>query len=162
MLELIRQWLIGITCSAMIVALAEALAPPGAVRKAGQLTGGLVLLVAVLQPLVHLDPAALTRSLTEYKLDLSLYDTTLEEENGILMKSIIEEQSAAYIQDKAAQLGIPCQVRVEAEGEEWPVPQTVTIAGTLTPDQRAALSRQIEADFAIPEERQCYESGDAA
>ena len=40
MLELIRQWLVGITCAAMIAALAEGLAPPGAVRKVGRFTGG--------------------------------------------------------------------------------------------------------------------------
>ena len=31
------------------------------------------------------------------------------------MKSIIEEQCAAYIQDKADALGIPCTVEVQAE-----------------------------------------------
>lgn len=66
MLELIRQWLVGITCAAMVVALAEGLTPPGTIRKIGKLTGGLVLLVSILQPVVELDPAALTRSLTEY------------------------------------------------------------------------------------------------
>ena len=41
MLELIRQWLVGITCAAMVVALAEGLTPPGTIRKIGKLTGGL-------------------------------------------------------------------------------------------------------------------------
>ena len=40
MLELIRQWLVGITCAAMVVALAEGLTPPGTIRKIGKLTGG--------------------------------------------------------------------------------------------------------------------------
>ena len=72
------------------------------------------------------DPA-----LTEYKLELSAYSADLEEENEILMKDIIEEQSGAYIQDKAAALGIDCQVTVEADGEEeWPIPQSVTVMGT--------------------------------
>lgn len=101
--------------------LAEGLTPPGTIRKIGKLTGGLVLLVSILQPVVELDPAALTRSLTEYKLELGAYSAQLEEENGELMKSIIEEQSAAYILDKAAQQGIACQVTVQAAGEgEWP------------------------------------------
>ena len=163
MLELIRQWLVGITCAAMVVALAEGLTPPGTIRKIGKLTGGLVLLVSILQPVVELDPAALTRSLTEYKLELGAYSAQLEEENGELMKSIIEEQSAAYILDKAAQQGIACQVTVQAAGEgEWPVPETVTVPGPLTGEQREALERQIEADFAIPVQRQFYESGDGA
>ena len=160
MLELIRQWLLGITASAMLVALAEALCPDGNIRGILRLTGGLVLLAAVLNPLLKLDTEALGRALAEYKLDLGAYSTELEEENETLMKDIIEEQSAAYIQDKAAALGIDCQVTVEADGEEeWPIPQSVTVMGSLTAEQQEALERTIEEDFAIPAERQTYESG---
>ena len=141
MLELIRHWLVGITCAAMLVALAESLIPAGSIRRIARLTGGLVLLAAILNPLLKLD--------------------TTEEENEILMKDIIEEQSGAYIQDKAAALGIDCQVTVEADGEEeWPIPQSVTVMGSLTAEQQEALERTIEEDFAIPAERQRYESGD--
>ena len=106
MLELIRQWLVGITCAAMIAALAEGLAPPGAVRKIGRFTGGLVLLIAVLKPVAAVDGQTLSRALAEYRLDLSAYSAQLEEENRGLMKSIIEEQTAAYIVDKAASMGL--------------------------------------------------------
>ena len=157
MLELIRHWLVGITCAAMLVALAESLIPAGSIRRIARLTGGLVLLAAILNPLLKLDTTALTRALTEYKLELSAYSADLEEENEILMKDIIEEQSGAYIQDKAAALGIDCQVTVEADGEEeWPVPPS----GSLPAEQQEALERTIEEDFAIPAERQRYESGD--
>lgn len=159
MLELIRSWLVGITCAAMIVALAEGLMPPGAVRKVGKLTGGLVLLLAILQPVLKLDGTALTRALMEYRVDLSAYGDELEEENGELMKAIIAEQSAAYIVDKAASMGIGCSVDVTVNQEgDYPVPETVTVTGTLTGPQREQLTRQIEADFAIPAERQHYQS----
>lgn len=167
-MDLLRQWLIGITCAAMIVALAEGLMPPGAIRKIGKLTGGLVLLVVIVKPVAALDVTALSRSLTEYKLDLSAYSMDLEKENRELMKTIIEEQSAAYISDKAEALGIQCQVYVQAsEEEDWPVPWTVTVIGSLDSEQRAALEAQIEASFAIPAQRQfyreeSYESGDGA
>ena len=169
MLELIRQWLVGITCAAMITALAEGLSPPGAVRKIGRFTGGLVLLIAVLKPIAAVDGQALSRALAEYRLDLSTYSTRLEEENSALMKSIIEEQSAAYIVDKAEQLGLSCQVKVEADASgQWPIPWTVTVIGPLEGTEREALIRQIQADFGIPAERQFYqsreqyESGDGA
>ena len=145
MLELIRHWLVGITCAAMLVALAESLIPAGSIRRIARLTGGLVLLAAILNPLLKLDTTALTRALTEYKLELSAYSADLEEENEILMKDIIEEQSGAYIQDKAAALGIDCQVTVEADGEEeWPIPQSVTVMGSLTAEQQEARERTIE------------------
>ena len=64
MLELIRHWLVGITCAAMLVALAESLIPAGSIRRIARLTGGLVLLAAILNPLLKLDTTALTRALT--------------------------------------------------------------------------------------------------
>ena len=53
MMELLRQWLVGVTCAAMIIALADSLTPSGTVRKVGKLVGGLVLLLAVLQPVLN-------------------------------------------------------------------------------------------------------------
>ena len=48
MIELIRDWLVGITCGAIIVALADGLSPSGTVRKIGRLTGSLVLVLAMI------------------------------------------------------------------------------------------------------------------
>lgn len=159
MVDLIGAWLVGVTCTAMLVALAEGLVPAGAGRKICRLTGGLVLLLAMVQPVLKLDGDALTGALTRYRLDLEDQRQTLEEENSQVMQAIIEEQAGAYIQDKAQELGIDCQVEVTAQGEDYPIPQTVTIRGSLTAEQREALTRAIETDFAIPAQRQIYESG---
>lgn len=160
MIELIRTWLIGITCAAIVVALCESLAPNGAVRKVGRFTGGLVLLIAVLQPFLTLDMRDLSGLLNEYRVEAGSYSTQLETENEKLMKNIIEDQTGAYILDKAAALGIDgCEISVEAAAREgeYPVPEAVTVTGNLTESQRSALSRQIEADLAIPAERQIWE-----
>ena len=162
MMDVIRTWLLGITCAAMVVALAESLMPKGAVRNIGRLTGGLILLLAIVQPVVSLDEDALADALARYRSELSSYDTALEETNETLIKGIIAEQSGAYILDKAASLGIDCTVEVETKPGEGgdPVPHSVTIRGDLTDGEQEALSRQITADFAIPAERQYYESGE--
>lgn len=162
MLDMIRQWLVGVTCVALLIAVAESLTPPGTVRKIGRLTGGLVLLIAILYPLLSLDQDSLSRALAEYRLELDDYSGELEEENREAMKAIIAERSDAYIQDKAESLGIDCQVSVEVGDEgEWPVPECVTVFGALSEEERAELTRAIETDFAIPPERQYYESGGA-
>ena len=160
MVELLGNWLMGVTCAAMILALAEGLSPAGGPKRAARLAGGLLLLLAVIKPLLSLDGTALTRAMTEYRLEAEYSAQALERENKTLMKDIIEAQTAAYIQDKAAGLDIVCRAAVEAEGGgDWPVPTAVTITGALTAEQREALTRAIEADFAIPAERQTYESG---
>ena len=158
MLEAIGQWLTGITCAALIAALAERLTPAGPVRRIGRLTCGLVLLTVLLAPLLPLREDTLSGALAEYRLELEDYRRALEEENRTVMKSIIEEQCAAYIQDKADALGIPCTVEVQAEELEggWPAPRHVTVDGQLTQEQRGALTALIEAEFAVPAEEQTY------
>lgn len=160
MVELLGKWLMGVTCAAMILALAEGLSPAGGPKRAARLAGGLLLLLAVVKPLLELDGTALTQAMTEYRLEAEVSAQALEEENKTMMKDIIEAQSAAYIQDKAAALGISCQVQVEAdEAADYPIPKVVTVTGTLTREEQQRLTEQIEADFAIPADRQYYESG---
>ena len=80
-----------------------------------------------------------------------------------LMKTIIGEKTGAYILDKAEAFGahlervtVTCQVGTG----DMPYPAAVVITGTLDEAQRRTLTRQIEADLAIPADRQTYESGD--
>lgn len=160
MVTFLGQWLMGVTCAALLLALAEGLSPAGGPKRAVRLAGGLVLLLAVVRPLVSLDGTELTRMLTEYRLEAEYSSQLLEEENKRQMSNIIEAQCAAYIQDKAAALGIACTVEVETDqAADYPVPKVVTVTGALTDRQRQALTEQIQADFAIPADRQYYESG---
>ena len=46
-MELIRTWILSVTVSAMVIAVAQALMPAGAVKKVGQLTGGLILVLGM-------------------------------------------------------------------------------------------------------------------
>ena len=58
MMGLVRQWLLGVTCTAMVLALAQALAPEGSVKKVCRLAGGLALLLAAVSPLLSLEDGA--------------------------------------------------------------------------------------------------------
>lgn len=157
-MELMRQWLTGITCAAMIVALADSLTPSGTVRKIGRMVGGLLLLTAVVKPVLGVDFSVMAAS----SLHLELEEGIGEKTNLELMKTIIGEKTGAYILDKAEELGFPCkEVAVTcAVGEgDVPYPAAVTITGPLREDQQRELGRRIEADLAIPAECQTYESG---
>lgn len=159
MMELLRQWLTGVTCAALVAALSDSLTTGGAVRRVGRLAGGLLLLAAVVKPVLEVDLAALSAS----SVMLEVEDLPAAEEAGVdLMKTIIGQETGAYILDKAAELGIPCQeVRVTCAVEEngVPYPQSVVLVGDMTQAQRRELSRRIEEDLAIPEERQSFEMG---
>lgn len=165
MMDLIRTWLIGITCAAMIVAVADSLTPSGTVRKIGHMVSGLVLLIAVVKPLIGFDYNVMAMAVASGQVTADAVGGELEKTNLELMKSIIGEKTGAYILDKAQSMDIPCkQVTVTCEvGEEnVPYPSAVTIIASLSETQKRALSRQIEAELAIPAERQTYESGDVA
>ena len=158
----VRQWLLGVTAAALVLALAETLAPEGGAKKVCRLAGGLALLLTAVGPLAGLlEGGFVTQAVEGWKARLQDYELELEEKNDLFYLSIIEDETAAYIVDKAASMGLSCQVRVEAGGSgEWPIPWRVTITGDLDGEAREALTRRIQEDFAIPAERQFYEGPD--
>ena len=60
MMELLRQWLTGVTCAAILTAAADSLMTGGAARRIGRLAGGLLLLAAVVKPVLEVDLEALS------------------------------------------------------------------------------------------------------
>ena len=84
----------------------------------------------------------------------------MEEQRDETMKTIIEEESGAYIVDKAAQLGVECEVQVvcSSEGEGVFLPWQITVTGELSPGQQEQLTQQIQEDLGVPPERQQYET----
>ena len=162
MTSILKEWLLGITCAAMIVALAETLTPAGAGRKVVKLAGGLLLMFVVLQPFLQLDETAITDIFAEYRSGLTTYDDTLVQVNENFMETIIVEQTGAYILDKANGLGIACQVTVETMADEMgnPIPYSITVEGEIAEENRVILTEQITADLAIPVERQYYKGGE--
>lgn len=159
MITVIRTWLISVTAAAIVIAAAENLMPDGAVKKIGKLTGGLLLIVAILQPIKQLDFETMSDILTEYRIESQGSSKTLEIENQSIMKMIIEEETSAYVQNKANELGIRCNAettcKVDESGNIYPV--SMVIYGDLTQEQKAMLTRLIEGNLAIPEDSVRYE-----
>lgn len=159
MMELIRQWVIGVACAAVIGAAAQAVMPEGAPKKAGRLAVGLLLLLAVVRPLVEADYEAMTADLTGYQAQAQEEVRDLTQENQTLVKAIIEEQTAAYISDKAKELGLDCTVRLTwyygPDGEVRP--EEATVRGEPTDSQQRSLSGFLEEELGIPAENQSFE-----
>ena len=83
----------------------------------------------------------------------------LEENNERLYLAIIEEETAAYVMDKARELGFECAVEVTYgyDGDGVPCPWEVTARGVWTEEMRAAVGRLLEDDLGIPPQRQHFE-----
>ena len=159
MTEMLRSWIIGITCAAMISAVLQAFMPKGGTGRAGRLAGGLMLLLAVVQPLAGLDYDSLAQSLTQLRLAETGQAEAFAEMNEALMKELIETETEAYILDKTEELGITCRVDVtyHLESGETPYPQQVVLTGQMTEGQRERLAKLIEADLGVPVQNQVYE-----
>ena len=157
-MEVVRAWLLSLIAVSLLCASAGALMPKGAVRQVGRLVCGLVMLAAILSPVARLDAAEGRRWLAGYFASVEQRRAGLEETVNNQMKHIIEGEYAAYIVDKAAELGLTCTVQVEcqrsAEGLYLPVRTEVT--GTLTEDIRIQLVRTIAEDLGVPERAQVY------
>ena len=152
----LRAWLLSVTAAAFAVALAQALTPAGTVKKAGKLVGGLVLLLAVVRPVLDLDTESLA-------VHAAFYGEIPPAEAGqTVLAAHIGDSTAAYIEQRAAQLGCVCTASVETGPgpEGWPVPASAVVSGSLTAAQRQALTALVTAELAIPAEEVYFGEGE--
>lgn len=160
MMGFVRTWLLGVTAAALVLALAEALAPEGSVKKVCRLAGGMALLLAAAGPVLEaLDGGGLTRAVEEWSGQSQRYEQELEERNERLYLAIIEEETAAYVMDKAREFGFECAAEVTCGYDEngVPCPWEVTARGEWTPERRGRMERLLEEELGVPARRQHYE-----
>ena len=161
MMNLLKSWIIGITCAAMIISAVQTLLPDGATRKVANLAGGLFLLLVLAAPLTKLDLRMLLLAQTEYRMWENGTIDLLKLENKQLIIDIVEEQTASYILDKAKGSGISCEVTVVCACDEEGnvLPKSVNVRGKFTEAQQKELLQWIENELAILEENQTFEEG---
>lgn len=158
----VGSWLLSITGASVLCALADGLMPAGPVRRVGRLVCGLMLLAVILAPLAQLDLEGGQRWLEEYHLGLEDRTQELERQVDEQMKTIIEQEYAAYIVDKAAEMGLNCTARVSCRAEEngLYLPDRTEVAGPLSQEERGRLSQLIQEELGVPADRQAYYSGE--
>ncbi len=149
MMDAAREWLLGVTAAAILAALAEGLMQEGGPKR--------VLLAAVFRPAAELTLPA-EGGLSGYSAQIEEQADRLRTDTNDWMKLVIEEQCAAYVMDKAAELGITCQVRVTCTQEEAGVflPWRCSVTGDLAQEEQEQLVREIQSDLDIPAQRQEY------
>lgn len=162
MIEMMRQWLISVTCAALIAALAESLMPKGGVGQIGKLVCAMVLVCAMLRPVLAVEVPNPNETLDAIYERIRAEQTVLQGRSEAMMKTLIERDSGAYIVDKAAGLGVVCQAQVEcvrAEGGTW-LPYSAYITGQMEDGQRKELTAAIQNELGILPEHQVYAGGE--
>jgi stage III sporulation protein AF len=157
-MEFMRSWIISVAVSAMLIAIAEGLMPAGTVKKVGKLTGGLVLMLGMLQPIVRLDYEDLFLAANGAANITMETKEEQQESNDALLKSIIERELNAYVLDKAQSFGYSCTVSIFCElGENnVPYPDRAEIRGLLAEEQRQKITKILSEDLGISKPKQTY------
>ena len=149
----LRQWLLGIVACALLVSFCEQLTPTGALKKLVRFTGGLLLIISILQPVTHLDLDVLPLDLDAYREAMAQVQLTLEDERKGALADGIAARTGAYIEDKAEELGLTVRAVVESENVGGtPLPVSVTLYG----QEDAALADYIESQLGIAKEKQVW------
>lgn len=153
---MIRTWLTGIFCAALISAILLSLVPKGAIRTAAKYTSGLILLLVILRPVLGWDLSAFRLTVESCAADIAAQTEQYQKENLQEMSALIQQETAAYISDEAASLGLACRVQVETELRDGvPFP----CAAYLDIPRNEYLSAYMAGVLDIPPEHQYWQEG---
>ena len=151
----IRGYLLAVAAAGILVSLAAALLPKGAMHRTGQFVGSLVLVLAVLSPVAQLDLPDMAKAISRARMEAREAVTGVETGNQEILIAFIKEDCETYIWDKAVQMRLDVEVEVTVEdGVTYPYPTGVSITGSVPPAQQAVLSKWIEENLGIPEAQQ--------
>lgn len=151
----IGAYLVSVATATILLSLVQSLLPKGAVKQVAGFVGGLLVVLAVLSPIVKIDPEEIVRSASRFQRQTRSMTQQIQTENEALMAPIIKERCETYILDKARQQGAEIQAEVTLEEQNgYPCPVSVVLTGAVTPEQRAWLTQEISQSMGIPAQRQ--------
>lgn len=147
----LRAWLLSIVACAMLVSLAEELSGDGALRRVVRFTGGILLLLSLLRPMLLLSPALPELDLSSYREAAAQRTRELSASRETALAESIAEETGAYIEDKADELGLSVRAEVTTESVDGvPLPASVTLYGR----EDAALGDWLARELGIAKEEQ--------
>lgn len=152
MVAALREWITSVVMVTLLLSVTQTLLPEGGVRKLASFTGGLILLVALTRPLLGTELERLELDLEPYRQAVQERQTELRESGEKELSELIAQRTAAYIWDKAEELGLQVAVRVTVEPDEngVPVPAAVEVMGPPSEE----LADYLERELGISRERQ--------
>ncbi len=163
MTEILTDWVRTLAVGTVFCAVVLLLIPEGREKRAVKMACSVMLTVLLIRPLRELDMERLTELLTLQRLEKHSLTEKADELSEELYRSVIREETEAYIWDAAQRLGIrKLGVRIRLKsGGEVPIPWSVEMTGAVTERQREELSQLLEGELGIPEERQMWSVDDA-
>lgn len=155
-MDSIRQYILSIITAALICSVVKALSG----KKTGNgmvvnLICGAFLTVTLLSPWLDWNIQDIKVYTNEIKLDASSILDQAQEQREEEIRTIIKEETEAYILDKASFMEADIEVEIILQ-ENAPIPVSVIITGYISPYNRTELSRYIKDTLAITEDAQTW------
>ena len=155
-MDSIRQYILSIITAALICSVVKALSG----KKTGNgmvvdLICGAFLTVTLLSPWLDWNIQDIKVYTNEIKLDATGILDQAQEQREEEIRTIIKEETEAYILDKASSMDADIEVEIILQ-EKAPIPTGVVITGYISPYNRTELSRYIKDTFAITEDAQTW------
>ncbi len=161
MTEFAGEWVRGIAGAALICAAATALTPKGKVKNVLKMLCGIVLIIAMLNPILKQDFLNVSMDISQYRNQADEIIGKSKEKENSLSRTIIEDELETYILDKAESLNAPLQsVEVSVKwGDEgcW-YPYEVRLEADIPEREKYLISNSIEAELGVPNDRQYWSS----
>lgn len=156
-MSVLSSWLLSVVATAFAVSLLEGLMPDPKVREVGKIVGGLLLLFALCEPLVQLDPGSIRFSTDAYSSALAQRTEELRQEQEAQLLLGIKEEGEAYIIAAADRLGLRVSPAVEVclNAQGMPYFSAVKLDIPYHPQ----LSETIEAELGIGKAQQQWKEG---
>lgn len=155
----IKTYLLRLILCGFLVTLTGTLVRGRKAARAVALCGGCLMILTALRPLLQVDLSRLPDLVTG--LTRMEREAEARKKNDALLRSMVESQTAEWIETKAAEYGLNIHAEVTAKEAEAGtfVPETVTITGSWSLSRKEAFSAVLEAELAVPPERQRWVGG---
>ena len=144
-MSFLTKWLLSIIGTAFLIAIAEALMPDQKVREVGRLVGGLLLLLALLNPLLQFRLGEWDLSVDDYFSQVEEKENTYRQQQTDSFEALIKEECETYIVTAAEELGLTVSAQIETAFDENGTVQLTSVR--LNIPYHAALSARIEEDL---------------
>lgn len=156
-MDSMRGYLLGITVVALCCGILSSVLGKKSISGASvKFLCGIVMLLTVVGPLINLRPGNMQGIFNSFSQESDAVTAFGKETALKEYAAIIKDRTAAYILDKAKNLGVELTVEVTLSDNEPMVPCGVKLSGAISPYAKNVLSDMIAKDLGIRVEEQIW------
>lgn len=150
----VRSYLVSVVAVCMITVVADVLIRESVLKKILRLIGGILILLVAIRPLLSLDLKRIGAYLDEINANYQFDTDEIQRTQQDLLRQQVRQSAETYIENEAKSLGGTLQAEVTVSDEDYPVPVSVILIGSMTPEDANTVSEYIQTALGIPADRQ--------